>query len=364
MTAARSGNVRIVDGIWFRVAIVTVALAAAFAPLPATAVGYWYSARLYSTIQPPLTSLSNFVQLSLLDVLIGAVAIGWVALATRDLWHSPNRSWGAVRVLVRTLVWAAVIYLLFLALWGLNYRRPRMRDTLPYDAAAVTADAAAAAGRLTIERLNALHDSAHAQGWPMIGEVNANLAAGFARAVREAGIGWNVVPARPKRAILDWYFRSAGVDGMTDPFFLETLVAGNILPFERAFVVAHEWSHLAGIADEGEANYTAWRSCVTGSTADAYSGWLFLYGELSRAVRPRQREELSASLDAGPRADLRAVRDRYVRDVNRRMSDAGWRVYDSYLKANRVEAGTASYDEVVRLVLGLRVNGRPVLDTR
>ena len=70
---------------------------------------------------------------------------------------------------------------------------------------------------------------------------------------------------------------------MTDPFFLETLVAGDILPFERAFVVAHEWSHLAGIADEGEANYTAWRSCVTGSTADAYSGWLFLYGELSRA---------------------------------------------------------------------------------
>jgi hypothetical protein len=59
---------------------------------------------------------------------------------------------------------------------------------------------------------------------------------------------------------------------------------------------------------------------------------------------------------------LRAVRERYLRDVNRRISDAGWRVYDSYLKANRVQAGTASYDEVVRLVLGLRVNGRPVID--
>ena len=44
------------------------------------------------------------------------------------------------------------------------------------------------------------------------------------------------------------------------------------------------------------------------------------------------------------------------------VSRAGWRVYDSYLKANRVEAGTASYDEVVRLVLGTRVNGRAVLD--
>jgi hypothetical protein len=44
------------------------------------------------------------------------------------------------------------------------------------------------------------------------------------------------------------------------------------------------------------------------------------------------------------------------------VSRAGWRVYNSYLKANRVEAGTASYDEVVRLVLGTRVNGHAVLD--
>jgi hypothetical protein len=194
--------------------------------------------------------------------------------------------------------------------------------------------------------------------------VDAKLATGFARALHEIGIRWDVVPGRPKRTILDSYFRSAGVDGMTDPFFLETLVAGNVLPFERAFVVAHEWSHLAGIADEGEANFAAWRSCVGGSTANAYSGWLFLFAELARAVPQKEREALSASLGTGPRADLRAIRDRYVRDVNRRISDAGWRIYDSYLKANRVEAGTASYDEVVRLVLGLRVNGRPLLDAR
>jgi len=36
------------------------------------------------------------------------------------------------------------------------------------------------------------------------------------------------------------------------------------------------------------------------------------------------------------------------------VSAAGWRVYDRYLKANRVAAGAASYGEVVRLVLGVR----------
>ena len=34
------------------------------------------------------------------------------------------------------------------------------------------------------------------------------------------------------------------------------------------------------------------------------------------------------------------------------LSQASWRVYDAYLKANRVEAGTASYAQVVQLILG------------
>jgi hypothetical protein len=37
------------------------------------------------------------------------------------------------------------------------------------------------------------------------------------------------------------------------------------------------------------------------------------------------------------------------------VSAAGWRVYDRYLKANRIEAGTASYAQVVRLALGTQL---------
>jgi hypothetical protein len=41
--------------------------------------------------------------------------------------------------------------------------------------------------------------------------------------------------------------------------------------------------------------------------------------------------------------------------MNPRVSAVGWRVYDSYLKANRVDAGAASYGQVVRLALGARL---------
>ena len=347
---------------WRRMALVGIAAAAAFLPLPPAAVDRWYAAPVYGTVQPLLTSISNLAPFALLDVLIISLAVPWIALAVRDLRRAPARGRGALRVTVRTLVWCAALYLLFLAVWGLNYRRPRMLDALAFEPSAVTVDAALVAGRLAVGRLNALHDAAHAAGWAAPDAVDANLADGFARAVRDAGIAREVVPGRPKRTMLDWYFRRAGVEGMTDPFFLETLVAGGLLPFERPFIIAHEWSHLAGIADEGEANFSGWLACVRGSPPNAYSGWLFLYGELARAVSGKDRLALSTALAAGPLADVRAIRERDAREINRRVSDAGWRVYDSYLKANRVDAGTTSYDEVVRLVLGVRVSGRPVLE--
>jgi hypothetical protein len=225
----------------------------------------------------------------------------------------------------------------------------------------VTPAAALAAGQQAVAQLNRLYDAAHADAPAPRRTIDPTLSAGFARAIADAGAARAVVPARPKRTWLNPYFRAAGVDGMTDPFFLETLVADGVLPFERPFVVAHEWSHLAGIADEGEANFAGWMACLRGSPAHAYSGWLFLYGELARSVGARDRAALAAALAPGPRADLAAVRARYAREVNPRVSDAGWRVYDSYLKANRIDAGAASYGEVVRLVLGVRISGRPAI---
>jgi hypothetical protein len=145
---------------------------------------------------------------------------------------------------------------------------------------------------------------------------------------------------------------------MTDPFFLETLVASDLLPFERPFVVAHEWSHLAGFADEGEANFIGWLTCLRGDVPAQYSGWLSLYTELASGLPRRDRVDLAAGLAPGPRADLQAMADRLARNVSPAVSAAGWRVYDQYLKANRIEAGAASYAEVVRLALGTDLGQR------
>ena len=90
-----------------------------------------------------------------------------------------------------------------------------------------------------------------------------------------------------------------------------------------------------------------------------YSGWLSLYARADRQpVRDAIAQEVAARLAAGPREDLRALAERLTRNVNPTVSAAGWRVYDRYLKANRVEDGAASYARVVRLVLGTELGRR------
>lgn len=343
------------EGRW-RAALVALAAAAAWMPTPPGVVERLYSLRAYAALQRPMTALSNRVPFALLDGLLVVVIGAWLALAARDLARKPRTGLlrAAARIAVRTSVWAAGLYVIFLLVWGLNYRRTPLVEKLPFDAQAVTPDAARSLALTTVEQLNALHDAAHTAGWPAAGAIDSALAASLARADREIGGRGLVTVGRPKSTMLDWYFRRAAVDGMIDPYFLETLVSTALLPFERPFVVAHEWSHLAGVADEGDANFLAWLTCVQAPPPAQYSGWLFLYSEVAGGLRGPAGTELAARLGPGPRADLAAIRARLARQVDRRVFAVGQRVYDRYLKANRVQSGVESYGHVVQLVLGVR----------
>jgi hypothetical protein len=351
--------------VWW-VALILVAAGAAIVPLPPAWVEHAYSTSVYPGVQRLVTPVSNLAPFALFDVLIVAAIAASLLPVIADI---ATRRHSAIRIiarfLFRSVVLGASFYLVFLMLWGLNYRRQKLTEKLQFDASAPSAAAALAAATAVVEQLNALHDRAHAIGWRPLAEIDPALVTAFGRVTRDLGARATTVAGRPKVTLLDPYFRRAGVEGMIDPYFLETLVQRGILPFERPFVVAHEWSHLAGFADESEANFVGWLTCVRGSVANQYSGWLFLHSELARAMRGRDRAAVSAMLAAGPRADLNAIATRYREQVNPRISAAGWRVYDQYLKANRIEAGAASYDEVIRLVLGVRFgpDWTPLLQT-
>src|SRR5437868_5798424 len=119
------------------IVIVIAAVAAAIAPIPAAFVERWYSSLVYPLLQRVMTPLSNLAPFALFDV-----ACLWSCAATAVLVYRRvrGRGWGrgVVSVAAVVTVAAAIVYLAFLAMWGLNYRRVPLREKLVVDRARIT----------------------------------------------------------------------------------------------------------------------------------------------------------------------------------------------------------------------------------
>lgn len=334
----------------YRVAVMALALMLALVPMSEDVVEEIYSKGFYPRLQHVLTSVSNWFPFALFDVLLVATVIDWATLVWRD---ARRFRWPVTlgRVVVRTATTVAALYVAFVVVWGLNYRRVPLETKLALEHRSVTPEAAVRLARLAALELNRLHPGPA----PDVVGVNGSLGAAFAAAQARLGNPRPIVPGRPKRTLFDVYFQAASVDGMTDPFFLETLTLSTLLPIERPMIVAHEWAHLAGYADEGEASFVGWVACLAGDAAAQYSAWLFLYFESTSSLDPDEARSVAASLDAGPRADLAAIARRVREQRQPLVADVGWGLYDQYLKANGIEQGTRSYTEVVRFVIGTRL---------
>ena len=315
----------------------------------------WFSTGIYPPIQRVLTPVANALPFAWLDLLaVGgcATVLLLVVRAIKDARRNRRLS-PLLQAGVTLAVLAAATYLVFLLLWGFNYRRLPMTARLAVEPGSPTSDAVVALGLDAARQLNALHDQAHRAGW-MAPVDDFRLRQAFTEVQRSLSEGPAATPGRLKGTVFGPYFRWTGVDGMINPFGLEVLSNPDLLPFERPFIAAHEWSHLAGYADESEASFVGWLTCMHADVPAQYSGWLFLYWQINGELDAPGRARLSDALAEGPRADVNAIVDRLQRGLRPWLRIAGWRIYDRYLRANRVEAGVRSYGAVITLILRTR----------
>jgi hypothetical protein len=333
-------------------AIVVSAVLAGLAPLSPEAVERWYSTGIYPPIQRTLTPVANRLPFAWLDLLVvgGLAALVVVVVRAVRASRRERRIVPALRALGTLVTTAATVYLLFLFVWGFNYRRLPMNERLSVQPGPPPADAVLALGVEAATQLNALHAEAHATGWAAPID-DDRLREAFARVQETLSDGPTATPGRLKTTMFGPYFRWTTVDGMINPFGLEVLGNPDLLEFERPFIAAHEWAHLAGYADESEASFVGWLTCMQGDAPTRYSGWLFLYWQVNGEVDAASRAKLSEALRDGPRADINAVAERLRRGQLPWLRATSWRVYDQYLKANRVEEGIRSYGAVVTLIL-------------
>jgi hypothetical protein len=186
----------------------------------------YFARGLYPRLQQWLTSWSNQTGVALFDfitVALALVGLGLVVHAVRGAMRARS-----VRPLFRggwVVVWlGAIVYLWFLVAWGLNYARPPLETTLPYEPANVTSDGVRRLAQRAVDEVNRLHASGHAHGFPASAEMPPALVQSFHGVERRLGRPLLTVPSRPKRTVFATFFRAAGVDGMHAPFLLETLL--------------------------------------------------------------------------------------------------------------------------------------------
>jgi hypothetical protein len=338
------------------VALIVVAAVLAVAPVSAAWIEAGYSTTVYPRVERGLTPLSNHVPFALLDPLLVVVLGGALIVlvrAVRQAWRT-RMIGGLARTVVHLLAVASAIYIAFLVLWGFNYRRVPMPDRLVLDRAAPTSEQVLDLGMAAVGGMNNLYAAAHQQTPAPPEWQDAALRSAFADVQRALADAPQIEPGRLKHSLLGPYFRWTGVDGMVNPFGLEVIANPDLLPFERPFVAAHEWAHLAGFANEAEANFFGWLTCVRALPRHQYSGWFYLYWQIAGEVSAPDRAKLNAALADGPRRDINAVVARLRRGEIPALQQASWQVYDKYLKANRVESGVRSYGEVVTLLLRAR----------
>ena len=281
-----------------------VAVLCLVVPLPAETVETLYSRDMYPWLQIGFTSVSNLAPFAVLDALI---LIGIVLVVIR-LWRSIfvarerglfNAVWDLFRRAIRAV---AILTILFLFAWGFNYRRPRLEATLAEGEAArpsvASLEDAFTAANVLAGRLRPTlvqHPDASLEA------LSRDLYKPFNTALTEIGRPTLSVPGRPKHSMFaSPFFTKAGVDGMINPIALESILNPELLPFEQPFVLAHEWAHLAGQADEAEASAVGWLACMYGGPRMAYS---------ASRTPGRPRQDASGWPDR-PRGDRRASQER------------------------------------------------------
>jgi uncharacterized protein DUF3810 len=323
---------------------IVLAWIAASAALPAGWVEHAYANGMFAALNRALVPFTDRLPIAFSDVEGAAVLIAAVVWWVRAIRHAPRGRKGrtVLALVAHTAGFVALGIVVFELAWGINYRRPTVAARVQYSEARVTDAAVARFSERIVDTLNANVVAAHKETLD-----RDKLRAAFEPLVRRLGDGWDVAVGVPKTTILQPYYDAAGIGGQYSPFSFETLLNASFLPVEVPRALAHEWAHVGGFTNEGDANYIGTLACLRShDPLIRYSGAYWTYGELPESQRRRLR------LDPRVNEDFRLGRERFLRHYKPQIFAMQWRFYDRYLRSSGVAGGVASYGQFLKLLVG------------
>lgn len=321
-----------------------------------------YSRRIYPVLAAVFSLPARYIPFPAAELIAALLAAFFVFILLRGTVRLFRRG---PRVLAGGLAKLAAFlcaaYFLFVVLWGLNYCRAPLAETLGLDASSPSETELYSALDSEISAVNSLcgsidYTSSGASGYDggfdgMRLQVNAGFDA-LESSLMQSDRYFAHVRSSPKSVFGSQYMAYTGISGIFVPFTYEPCICTDCPSFTLPFTISHETAHLKGYAREEEANMLAYLACCANPDVYyRYSGHLNAFIYLYDALYPTGGDTLRTHV---AKLDRRAAKDvniyfAYLRAHEGRAENTATKINDNYLKAQG-QTGVASYDRFVVLL--------------
>lgn len=340
----------------FRHIILFVLLSFVVAARLSEQIGEWYSTVLYPLTSSALSWLVSWIPFSLEELVVVAAVILLIYLIVSGLVKHE----GFRIIFFRSFEVLLWVYVWFYIGWGCNYYRESIylrRDVerQEYDEIVFKEFLSDYAENLN-NAFEVLPDDSL-----MIGqsELETVVKSGFRAVPESSGLASPRNWQHPKILLFNGLYSSVGVLGFVGPFFCETQLNADLLPAQLPFVYAHEYSHLLGVSSEDEANFWGYVIC-TGSDVPVvrYSGYYsilpYVFVNASRVLSDEEYRSFVSSVNPEIITQYNAQREYWNGKYSKILGKIQSVVYNAFLKGNKISSGTASYLEVIDMIISFK----------
>ncbi|MFA5676125.1 MAG: DUF3810 domain-containing protein, partial [Christensenellales bacterium] len=280
-----------------------------------------------------------------------------------------RREWPrvALRGIAALLSAASLIYALFIALWGFNYARMPLAETLNLDDSPSTAKELYYACDALLSRANTLRESVPENTSGVFSpagsktKIMSGVNGYFDKAAKASNltfIGGSFGSIKPVLYSegLSW----AHISGIYFPFTGEANINADAPALLFAASCMHEAAHQRGFAREDEANFIAYYICrFSGDSSVEYSGTMLALIHAMDALYNADSDlyyKLRQNYSRAVERDL-FDRGRYWAGYEGKVSEAAREVNNTFLISNMQRDGVQSYGRMVDLIIALWRSG-------
>ena len=350
--------------------------------------GFIYTTRIYPIIGSLLSPISGLFPFALGDLFI-ALSIVWVIfypiyeikwrkqLAKRFFFLAAKRGCYPKKKVVfgRVAEYLLWVYAWFYIAWGLNYSQPNIYCRTGMKPVEVSEAKFREFAYRYADSINSLSEERRVKSEETAfddqreSQFNGMVDDGLKNRVRDTVLkSYNEIGAKEginapfnqhphaKTMLFTPLSSMSGVTGSMGPFFCEFTLNGDIRPHDYPAIYAHEFAHLLGIANEGEANFYSYIVCTASSDkAVKFSGYYHIFFHVLRNVFDILGEKEGEKFLKYIRPEIiqlaKSDRNYWLSKRCKVLDAAQDFIFDLYLRGNHVAEGRKSSSGGVGLIL-------------